>query len=211
MTWLLGLDLGQSNDPTALAVVERTGAWGAWGYQVRHLERWLGVSYPEQVQRVQTLLRTPELAGATLLIDRTGVGRAVGDMFADEVVQPIGVTVHGGDSVSRDGPHYRVPKRDLIFSAVAVLQQRRLKIARGLTEAATLVQELQNFKIKIDPATAHDSYSAWREGQHDDLVFALSLALWAGENDIAGGIGIWSLNGGDGWYPSERAQLPAGW
>ena len=30
--------------------------------------------------------------------------------------------------------------------------------------------------------TAHDSYGAWREGQHDDLVLALALALWAGVN-----------------------------
>lgn len=206
--WLVGLDLGQSNDPTALAAVERTGEWGAWAYRCRWLERWLGVPYPEQVTRVHTLLRTPELAGATLLIDRTGVGRAVGDMFGNDDVRPIGVTVHGGDSVSRDGPHYRVPKRDLIFAAVAVLQERRVQIDQRLPEAATLVKELQNYRIKIDPQTAHDSYSAWREGQHDDLVFALCLALWAGENSIGSGIGIWTLDGPPaGWLPSEWAQL----
>jgi hypothetical protein len=36
-----------------------------------------------------------------------------------------------------------------------------------------LVQELLNFRVKIDPLTAHDSYGCWREGGHDDLVLAL--------------------------------------
>jgi len=32
--------------------------------------------------------------------------------------------------------------------------------------------------VKIDPRTAHDSYSHWREGDHDDLVLATALACW---------------------------------
>ncbi len=32
--------------------------------------------------------------------------------------------------------------------------------------------------MKIDPATAHDSYSHWREGDHDDLVLATAMACW---------------------------------
>ncbi|HEY7068326.1 MAG TPA: hypothetical protein VII06_43155 [Chloroflexota bacterium] len=210
--WLLGLDLGQSNDPTALAAVEQTGEAGTASYACRHLERWLGVPYPEQVARVQQLLRTPELAGATLVIDRTGVGRAVFDMFVAAGLRPLGVTVHGGAAVVHDGNEYRVPKRDLVFAAVAVLQQRRLQIAKQLEEAPTLVRELQNYRIKIDPQTAHDSYSAWREGDHDDLVFALSLALWAGETGVSAGGGVWVLDGAPaGWYPSEWAQVAESW
>jgi hypothetical protein len=38
-----------------------------------------------------------------------------------------------------------------------------------------------NFKVKIDPVTAHDSYSAWREQDHDDMVLAVALAAWYGE------------------------------
>jgi hypothetical protein len=47
--------------------------------------------------------------------------------------------------------------------------------------AQTLVQELLTFRVTIDPKTAHDSYSAWREGLHDDLVLATALACWWGE------------------------------
>jgi hypothetical protein len=91
------------------------------------------------------------------------------------------VTIHGGDTVVEDGRCYRVPKRDLIGAAQVLLQNQRLKIASTLVEATTLVKELLNFKVKIDPATAHDSYSAWRENVHDDLVLAVAMACWFGE------------------------------
>ncbi len=35
--------------------------------------------------------------------------------------------------------------------------------------------------MKIHVATAHDSYEAWREGDHDDLVLSVAMACWAGE------------------------------
>src|SRR5688572_20975135 len=148
--WVLGLDLGQAADATALAVVEVSAPPDPEAlptYDVRHLERWVGLAYPEQVRRVGVLLADPALEGAMLAIDRTGVGRAPYDMFVAAGIQPLGVTVHGGDQVAHDGDEWRVPKRDLIFAAVALLQQRRLRIAQGLLEAGTLVQELQNYRV----------------------------------------------------------------
>jgi hypothetical protein len=47
-----------------------------------------------------------------------------------------------------------------------------------------LVREIQNFQVKINLETAHDSYGAWREGTHDDLVLAVALALWVAESSI---------------------------
>jgi hypothetical protein len=94
----------------------------------------------------------------------------------------VGITIHGGDSVSRDGLRWRVPKRDLVSAAVIQFQNGALSIAAALPEAATLRSELETFRMKIDARTGHDSYEAWREGQHDDLVLALSLAVWFGEN-----------------------------
>lgn len=44
-----------------------------------------------------------------------------------------------------------------------------------------LINELLSFKVKITP-NAHDTYGTWREGVHDDLVLAVALAYWIGEN-----------------------------
>jgi hypothetical protein len=59
-----------------------------------------------------------------------------------------------------------------------MFQTSRLKIAAELPEAKTLINELLNFKVKINVKTAHDSYEAWREGVHDDLVLAVALSVW---------------------------------
>jgi hypothetical protein len=61
------------------------------------------------------------------------------------------------------------------------MQNGQLKIAEALQLAPVLRRELLNFKVKINIATGHDSYEAWREGDHDDLVLAVALACWCGE------------------------------
>jgi hypothetical protein len=103
------------------------------------------------------------------------------DLFVSAGLRPVGIQIHGGDRVTYDGRTFRVPKRDLVSVVQVLLQNARLSIAAGLSEAATLTQELQNFRVKIDPATAHDSYSAWRDNQHDDLVLSVALAAWCRE------------------------------
>jgi hypothetical protein len=98
------------------------------------------------------------------------------------VVTPCNVTITGGDSVTRaEGGGWRVPKRDLISATLVLLQNGQLKVAEALKLRETLVKELLAFRVKINIATAHDSYEAWREGDHDDLVLSVALSCWAGE------------------------------
>jgi len=184
--FFIGLDLGQSNDYTALSVLERikSGLPEAI-YHVRHLERVRNVPYPEIVSKVSEIMRSPALAGnATLVVDQTGVGAPVVDLFRQARLDPVGVLIHGGDKVSSEGVTWRVPKRDLVGSLQVLFQAERLKISKKLTLASVLQAELLNFKVKIDPKTAHDSYSAWREADHDDLVLSVAMAAWRGEREI---------------------------
>jgi hypothetical protein len=214
---LIGVDLGQQRDYTAISVTERvpvpTGEqvqdeyWdhqrGSYAlrmgekvsleYRIRHLERpALGTSYTKVVERIVELVKA--LGGEPVLcVDATGVGRPVTDMLwkvlGEELrgtsvrVTPCNVIITGGDSVSRnpDGGGFRVPKRDLISATLVLLQNGQLKIAESLDLRETLVRELLAFRVKINIATAHDSYEAWREGDHDDLVLSVALSCWAGE------------------------------
>ena len=118
---------------------------------------------------------------ATLVVDQTGVGAPVVDLFDQAGLNPIGVMIHGGDKATNDGDSWRVPKRDLAGVLQVLLQSGRLKIASKLQLGPVLSAEMLNFKVKIDLATAHDSYSAWREQDHDDLVLSVALAAWYGE------------------------------
>jgi hypothetical protein len=147
---------------------------------LRHLERMRHRPYPEIVEIVATMLTGPPFTacGYALCVDATGVGAAVVDLFRQAGVQVIAITIHGGDSASRVRGGYRVPKRDLVGSLQSVLQTGRLQIADGLELGAELRREAMNFKIRIDPKTAHDSYSHWREGDHDDLILSVAMATW---------------------------------
>ena len=58
-------------------------------------------------------------------------------------------------------------------------------MANTLPLAPVLMQELLAFRVKIDPLAAHDSYGAWREGAHDDIVLACAVACWYAERMAA--------------------------
>jgi hypothetical protein len=187
--FLTGLDLRQTTDPTALAVLERTAIQPApagrrlFRYVCRHLERWpLGTSYPDIVARVKERFAAPPLKGSRLVVDNTGVGRAVVDMLRQaKVTQHLHpVTITSGFTVTFESGSAHVPKKDLVGVLQVLLQTRRFQVVPTLPEAATLLQELQNFRVKVT-AAGNDAYAAWRENLHDDLVLAVAIAAWWGE------------------------------
>jgi hypothetical protein len=163
---------------------ERFGSLPEPTYEVRYLERLpLGTPYPEVARRVLRLMRTPPLRdNAMLAVDGTGVGRGVVDELKAHSLSFKTVVITAGHKESRDGDTYRVPKKDLIARPQVLLQEgnRRLKIAPFLPEAGTLVEELLNFRHKITDE-GNDTYGPWRQGQHDDLLLALCLAVWAAD------------------------------
>jgi hypothetical protein len=129
---------------------------------------------------VIALLENPTLKGQTeLVVDATGVGRPVVDMFRQRGLKPTAITITGGDTVTYDHG-WRVPARDLVGGVQVLLQTNRLKFSAGIPAVPQLVQELLAFRVKINPLTAHDSYGN-REGQHDDMVFAVAVAAWWGQ------------------------------
>jgi hypothetical protein len=188
VSYFLGLDLGQAKDYTALCILERHGDDERAIFHARHLQRFaLGTKYPAIVVQVrEMLLRAPLYPAESfpvLAVDATGVGTPVVDMLRQENLAASlrAVTITGGDTATRAAGVERVPKRELVSTVQVALQTGRLKIAQNLPEAATLVRELQNFQVKITDS-AHDTYGAWREGTHDDLVLAAALALWVGKS-----------------------------
>jgi hypothetical protein len=173
--FVVGVDLGQAADYTAITILEERDKDS---YDVRYLERLRNTPYPAIVRRLDHLIRRlPERP--SMAVDATGVGRPVIDMIHDAhlpaSVYPI--TLTGGDAMVIDGMERRVPKRDVASTIAVLLQTGRLRISRRLKESDTLLRELLNFRVKIS-LSGHDSYEAWREQEHDDLVLAVGLAAW---------------------------------
>lgn len=208
--YVIGLDVGQARDYTALVVAarwterrkegpplrERTVAFER--YDLVHVERWREIPYPVQVARVAE--RVKELQGkvyyppghykpaydneVTLIVDATGVGKPILDALKQAGLRPHGVMITAGDTETRTPGITRVPKRILVSRLQIVLEGGRLKIARELPLASTLLEEFKGFKAKIT-LSGHDTYGndvgQWREAEHDDMVLATSLITWEGE------------------------------
>ncbi|CBH22710.1 conserved hypothetical protein (plasmid) [Salinibacter ruber M8] len=200
---IVGLDLGQSSDPSALSVarkrvpfrVEAEGAdtpagrvkvretrrRGPASYDVVHLDRFeLGMPYQEVAERATSVLEAPETGDDPVLVmDATGVGQAVREMFAS--VNPVEITFTSGSSVSREGRKYGVPKKDLATEMQSLLQGGRLRVAEGLPMAGAFAQEMKNFRVKYTSA-GNARFEHATESDHDDLVLATATALWFGES-----------------------------
>ncbi len=167
---VIGADLGQAQDPTALAVAEVHKP----EIHVRHLERLaLGTPYPKVVERIATIV--DKLPGAELVVDATGVGRAVLDQMREAGLAPVAVTITGGRFISYDGAMWRVPKKALLRPLVVTTESGRLKVAKGLQEAEVFQRELLAFQRRITEH-GHDAFEG--VGEHDDLVIAVALACW---------------------------------
>jgi hypothetical protein len=225
----VGVDLGQANDPTAIAVLEKSIAppesamfsptgespsnrlvKGSVVYDLVYLKRpRLGTAYDIIAARVADLICELEPQGAfgelgqvTLSVDGTGVGRGVVDMLRTEFrrrgttskavprVDFRAVSVTGSNTTlkrpSRSDGYWSVPKRDLVFPAVAAFQQGQIRVAKGITDRDALVNELKNYKRTTNIATGNMTFEPWRESQHDDLLFATCLALFGWQHQRKG-------------------------
>ena len=212
----VGLDLGQVSDYTALvslrreqeypdppqvkavnsrqeleqlAVKEPPKALTPARYYCNIAERFdRGTPYTTLVDNVGKLFSGSKFAGQALVVDGTGVGRPVVDLFrrAKLNCRLIPVTITGGAAQALgqvkidEWGYWHVHKKELVGCVQVLLGTGRLEVAPGLRQASVLTHELKNFSYKISN-TAHVSLEAWREQDHDDLVLALALAAWAGE------------------------------
>ncbi len=187
--YFIGVDLGRQQDHSAIAIIERLEIVSdvrdpftmnlVMNRECRliYLERLpLETPYPDVVRHICSLTR--QYPQSELVVDATGVGLPVVDMFRaarpDARLQPVMIT--GGSVANSSSDVHRIPKRDLISRVQLMLESNDLKISNRLPALEHLREELRQFRMTINHSQ-HDQYSA-REGEHDDLILALSLAAY---------------------------------
>jgi len=193
----IGVDLGQKRDYTAIATVERLACVGLdrdrltyqfpmfTRYHVRRIDRPpLGTSYMDIVDLIERHIQAaiPQFThfSPRLVVDATGVGAPVVDLIQSRRfpcrLTPVTITAGDKEQSTKSG-YYNVPKRNLVSGLQLIVEQGNLKASAAIPEAPVLVHEILNMRTKIS-AGAHESFEAWREGDHDDLVLAVALACW---------------------------------
>jgi hypothetical protein len=194
--YIVGLDLGPTHEPSALAVLERATPPAPKRadvkreptlYACRHLERWHpGSPYAAIVDGVVALFAKPLLRGSTLVVDQTAVGKAVVDLLRTAKANGslranlFPVTITPGHEVVRGGDgSWHIAKKHLVGALQVLLQAGQLMIARELPDADVLVKELDNYRPKV--SLVANEVDSWRDGQRADLVLAVSIAAWFGQ------------------------------
>ena len=107
-----------------------------------------------------------------VVVDATGVGRAVVDLLEALHLTPIAATLTGGGKLRVSGRELSLPRRVLFRPLRAALEVGRLRVAEGCPYRAELAAEL--LAARGGPSGA-ESRGA---GHHGDLMTAAVLALW---------------------------------
>ncbi len=201
MRHFVGLDLAPAGELTGLAVIQRplvhtshAPAQKRPTHALIHLQRFsLGTPYSDIIDELGKLLRTPPLPGAVCGIDQTGVGRSVFRFFTDSLARRVTcrfVPVMIGPGLKAErvpGTGILIPRQELVGALQVLLQTRRIVFPTALPHVAMLRKELESFKAKpvtVAAAAKTDPLTAWREGQHDDLVLSVALAAFMSETSL---------------------------
>lgn len=191
----LGVDIGQARDFTAICALRRipvfTGetrdSYAPTGLNQHRLYRYEDRFHLGLLERMP--LHTPYAAigarvgeilhrandTASAVIDQTGVGRPVVEQMQHLPIVPVTITSGQGTNCDYDG--WKVGKKVLVSNTQVLIQNGRLVIASKLPLVEEFVREMLAFKVKLS-AAGNQSFEAWREGVHDDLVLAVCLAAW---------------------------------
>ncbi len=152
------------------------------------------LKYTELPLYTKELMESFELYGkSVLLIDGTGVGEAVYDLYEEAALDPLKIVFGSGESVStqrqrdkanwstsRFGPisAFVVPKVDLVGSLSVYMQQGKIRQAEGLRFMVDVENQYRNFIGRINEKTKYVKYGNASDEIHDDWVVADSMATW---------------------------------
>jgi hypothetical protein len=203
MNFKICLDLGQAQDYTAPAILLCPMTWAevtpSNPVKLIHCERIpLHTSYPdivdytkdelfprvqryaaEELAKVHRKMRGPE-PRLTLVVDHSGVGRPVVDLFRRAGLSPVPITITSGVDATGDDFHgWKVPLYDIVDGlALAVRQPVTLTMAAALPDLPHLLKEFETFERKLTKAGTSQTFGNFREHSHDDQLFAIAIGLW---------------------------------
>jgi hypothetical protein len=200
--FIVGLDVGQLSDPSAMTVLQRQMRIVEGRLDPYFFAGWLErlplqMPYPAMVKTVRTRLE-PIGERCALIVDATGVGRGVVDLFREGWTDYDRLTM---ERVTRPGKptiiavtlltnalsqpraerwdEWHVSRREVIMAFLLCLQQQRFQGAASLPELHTLIQEAKAFQWKA--SAKGEEFDAWTTGHHDDLLLATAVAVWWGQ------------------------------
>lgn len=211
MEYIYALDIGSEQDFCAGMLIkkhtrfqEHARVSGDLGASVRRtviVERHLihtyrpplRTPYAQVIQRVNEIVNHADLyQNCYIVVDRGQVGGAIVQDMIRKGMAPYAINITGGSSVSEARGGWNVPKSHLVGALILALEQETFKTHPSVSDRATLIEELKNFKMKRR-ASGHLTFEADRSRDHDDMVMSLAMGIWFSDRVWSGG-GLESKN-----------------
>jgi len=171
----VGVDYGKVRDSTVIIVIEKMEDM----FIVRHIKEFAPpMSYKEAADYIKR--HVPEWKPSRIVIDHTGVGQSTIEDLSD-----LGSLVKG-ETLSQ-------PYKERIFAFTRILfQDKRIQIPNN----ENLINQLHALQKRIsEGGMVRYTHPAKGLIQHDDYVWSLCLALYAGEQGSSSGGGIVYMKG----------------
>jgi hypothetical protein len=162
--------------------------------------------YAKQHRRIEQIAaKLAKTATTVAVVDATGIGRPQLELIRGLLravhVRTVGVQITSGAVVGVAGDDFTVPKKDLISASQVALERGCLMFNSQLPLADVLVEELRAYRYSTTAGNeVMGNYRA--DSAHDDLVLAVSLAVWwAARMTSTGPVGVYG--------PPRRSNAPS--
>ena len=196
---ILSQDIGKKQDATTSGAFTITPEFYDGGDGKRRVATFLEVGFLDKRRMSDMELGdfTSEMMqslsfgdNSVLLIDGTGIGEAVYDIYTAHGLDPVKIIFTSGETAAVENKReqfskkfgavsgYKVPKIDMISAAQVIFQQGRIRFAEDIDFRDECFQQLQAFVGKVNEKTHNVKYENLTEDIHDDFVTMIIQACW---------------------------------
>lgn len=159
-----------------------------FSYNLIAMARKQGLPYDQIVEWVARTLKNPAFNAKQppeFLLDATGVGVAVKDMLRAKGVRLKAITITAGETLTRVGPEIHLGKARLIGKFLGAFDAGKVHVNPNMPIWPQVEKEMLSFRAEMS-AQGRVKLEA-EPGENDDMLFALAMAVWYGEEILRGG------------------------
>jgi hypothetical protein len=189
MTFILSLDPAQLRDWSALCAVDMQyhNAQRRFNYNLVAMNRKQGLPYDQIVEWVVKTVSNPafnKIKPPEFILDATGVGVAVRDMIRAKGIRMKSITITAGEAFSRQGNFIHIGKARLIGKFLGAFDAGKVQVNPNMPIWPQVEKEMLSFRAEMS-AQGRVKLEA-EPGENDDMLFALAMAVWYGEEILRG-------------------------
>ena len=189
MTFILSLDPAQLRDWSALCAVDMqyNQAQRRFHYNLVAMNRKQGLPYDQIVDWVVKTIKNPAFGQQKppeFILDATGVGVAVRDMIRAKGIRMKAITITAGEAFSRQGNFIHIGKARLIGKFLGAFDGGKVQVNPNMPIWPAVEREMLAFRAEM--STQGRVKLEAEQGENDDMLFALAMAVWYGEEILRG-------------------------